>query len=588
MSNLTNTPQTQPPNPRRWRRAAIIMAALLLALLMAPNVIWLTYSHAWMTWIAGLLLPVALLTVLFALCGRRPWLACLLLAPFALLAPLECFYVATYQTPSTAEIIAALYTTNVQETIQYFSSMLPLAIATSLATLALALAAAWLCHRTTLRWEGRARQFIGAFAMAISIPLVALSVGSAIAKPRPPTIGSPDDAGNGMRFVGPGYPFGVIARVAHFASQWSAMRADSRALATFNFHAHREAPQPHQRQVYVLVIGESSARDHWQIFGYNRPTNPELSQLPNLIPIRRMVTSWPETIAAVPIMLTRKPITSNQPGWQEPSFLPATQEAGYETWWISNQYPIGRTDSPVAMYAYEAQHVIWINHTATPNNPGAYDGALLKPLRKALSSSDRDMFIVLHTMGSHDNYDQRYPKSFERFKPVWSDDHGNVVHARYMLNSYDNTIVYTDHILAQIIEVLRQSGAVTALWYESDHGEVLPLGSCRKAGHGIGTWHEYEIPALFWYSDAYDKAFPKRVAAIHANADKRTLSGDTFESLIDMAGVTFPGHNETRSLFSPDWRYRPRIVGQFWYTDFDHAVASGPCGILKPAPATSS
>jgi hypothetical protein len=97
----------------------------------------------------------------------------------------------------------------------------------------------------------------------------------------------------------------------------------------------------------------------------------------------------------------------------------------------------------------------------------------------------------------------------------------------------------------------------------------------------MGTWHEFEIPALFWYSDAYARDFPQRVAALRTNADKRTLSADTFESLIDMAGVTFPTHDETWSLFSPAWRYRARTVSQFWSTDFDHATL-GKCGIVMP------
>jgi glucan phosphoethanolaminetransferase (alkaline phosphatase superfamily) len=425
--------------------------------------------------------------------------------------------------------------------------------------------------------------------MIIAIPLVALSISSTIIKRQPPTLANstpPDPAR--WNLVRPGYPFGVIMRFHHYASEWAAMRADSRALANFNFHARRIGPQPHRRQVYVLVIGESSARDHWQLFGYRRPTNPELSKLTNLVPIRRMVTSWPETIAAVPVMLTRKPIISNQPGWKEPSFLPAMQEAGYETWWISNQYPIGVTDSPVAMYAYEAQHVVWLNRTSSVNESGAYDGDLVAAVRRALQSSGRDMFIVLHMMGSHNDYDDRYPPQFERFKPVFSDEHGHVIHEINVRNSYDNSILYTDHVLAKLIGVLKQSGAVAALWYESDHGEVLPSGTCRRMGHGIGTWHEFEIPALFWYSDTYGSEFPRRVSTLQANADKRTLSGDTFESLIDMAGVTFPTHDETRSLFSSEWHYRPRIVGQFWYTNFDSAVAEGGCGVLKPAHSGST
>lgn len=567
------------------RKLALAAIALLIALLMLPNMIWLAYSHSFTTLVAALVLPPALLIALFALLGRWLWLASLLLAPFALLAPLEAFYVAMYHTPSSAQVIAIALVTNAQEVRAYLGSLLPLAIAAPLLGLMLALLASWWIFLVRLQWRGRAHQRIGAAAMIVAIPLVALSISSTIITPPPPTVAdsTPPDPSR-LNLVRPGYPFGVIMRFHQYASEWSAMRADSRKLANFKFHARRIGPQPHQRQVYVLVIGESSARDHWQLFGYRRPTNPELSKLPHLIPIRRMVASWPETIAALPVMLTRKPIISNKPGWKEPSFLAAMKEAGYETWWISNQYPIGATDSPVAMYAYEAQHVIWLNHTSSVNESGAYDGDLVPALRNALQSSDRDMFVVLHMMGSHDDYDDRYPPGFRRFTPTFSDEHGHVIHEINIRNSYDNSILYTDHVLAQIIDVLKQGGLAAALWYESDHGEVLPSGTCEKVGHGIGTWHEFEIPVLFWYSDAYATHFPGRVSALRANADKRTLSGDTFESLIDMAGVTFPSHDRSRSLFSPEWQYRPRIVGQFWYTNFDNSVGEGGCGILKPAP----
>lgn len=577
-------PQTSP----LARRLAPVTVALLIALLMLPNLIWLAYSHVLTTWVDALVLPAALLIALFALLGRVPWLACLLLAPFAMLAPLEAFYIATYQAPSSAQIIATLYATNLEEIRGYLGHLLPYAIATPLLGLLIALLAAGWCRWARLEWRGRPRQWIGALGIVISTPLVALSISSAVTMKRSPTISMPHGSPPGFAFVEPGFPFGVVARLGRFANEWQAMRADARKLKDFNFHAHRTDPQPHRRQVYVLVIGESSARGHWQLFGYDRPTNPELSKLPNLVPIRRMVTSWPETIAAVPVMLTRKPITLNRPDWKEPSFLPAMQEAGYDTWWISNQYPIGRTNSPVAMYAYEAQHVVWVNHSASVDKPGAYDEDLISPLRKALHANNHDLFIVLHTMGSHQNYDKRYPPQFERFKPIYSDEHGNVVDGINIWNSYDNTIVYTDHVLAQIIHVLKQSGAVTALWYESDHGEVLPSPTCRRMGHGIGTWYEFEIPAFFWYSDSYARHFPERVTALRANADKRTLSGDTFESLIDMAGVTFPSHNETWSLFSRNWHYHTRTVGQFWYTNFDDATTLGGCGIVVPRPRNST
>jgi len=263
--------------------------------------------------------------------------------------------------------------------------------------------------------------------------------------------------------------------------------------------------------------------------------------------------------------------------WHEASVLRAMSEAGYETYWISNQQAIGEFDSPVSMYAYEADHVEWLNH-ASWTAPGSYDGDLVQPLKDALGASGKDLFIVLHMMGSHVKYDYRYPQAFERWTPTQLSPPGQGTHIERVRNSYDNSILYSDHVLAAIIDVLKHSGAVSALWFESDHGELIPTPTCDKEGHGVGTVPEYEIPALFWYSDAYQRDFPRRVAALQSNAGKRTISADTFESLIDMAGVAFPSHDETWSLLSPDWHYHTRWVAQTQHIDFDTARIDRECG----------
>jgi glucan phosphoethanolaminetransferase (alkaline phosphatase superfamily) len=234
------------------------------------------------------------------------------------------------------------------------------------------------------------------------------------------------------------------------------------------------------------------------------------------------------------------------------------------------------------MYAYEAQHVIWLNH-ASWTASGSYDEDLLQSLRNALHDSNNDLFIVLHMMGSHLSYDYRYPARFKHFSPTYSDQDDSILPGIRMLNSYDNTILYTDHVLAEAINTLRHSDATTALWFESDHGEMLVTPTCSFAGHGLGTNFEFHIPAFFWYSDAYAQQFPGRVTNLRTHAEERTLSANTFESLIDMAGVNFPGHDETWSLFSPQWHYRPRIVNSAWQSDFDHAVLGKKCPIVIPA-----
>ena len=136
------------------RRLALSAIAVLIMLLMLPNLVWLAWAHDFRAWIEALILPAALLFGLFVLLGRMPWLACLLLAPFALLAPLETFYVATYQSPSNAATLATLYSTNSSEARTYLGYLLSYAIGAPLLGLATALLASWQCRRVQLKWVG--------------------------------------------------------------------------------------------------------------------------------------------------------------------------------------------------------------------------------------------------------------------------------------------------------------------------------------------------------------------------------------------------------------------------------------------------
>lgn len=563
------------------RLPAWLAVLALCLLLMMPNLVWWWFGHGTMLWVQALLLPTALLAFLFALLGNAPWLACLLLLPFALLAPMETFYIAQYHHPTSAEIIATLVATNPRETREYLGhALVPLALCVAAGT-SVALWAAWACRKSRLRWRHDSRIWV--LSIVILAPIASFLVAFA---GQSGGLSTRLFTGKALLLdlrseIAPGYPFGAFQRFVEYREEWDRMRANAAALEAFRFHARLTTPL-HRRQIYVLVIGEASRRDHWQLFGYDRPDNPELMKTPNLVPIPDMLSAWPESITAIPMIVTRKPATApwRQP-WKEASILRAMQEAGYDTWWISNQLAIGEFDSPVSMYAYEAQHVVWLNH-ASWTAPGSYDDDLLQPLRDVLQGSDRNLFVVLHMMGSHEKYDYRYPPSYKHFQPTRSDAFSGISIVDRSRNSFDNTILYTDHVLAQIIGILRDSGAVSALWYESDHGETLPTPTCDKEGHGLGAKPEYEVAVLLWYSDAYATAFPQRVAGFKANADSRTMSADTFESLIDMAGVAFPGHDESRSLFSPQWRYRARIVNQNWTVDFDHAVFDKGCQIVLP------
>lgn len=555
---------------------------LLVLLLMMPNLIWYAYEPNLQTAIEALLIPGVLLLTLFAVLGNIPWLACLLLAPFVLLAPMEIYYVSIYHHPTSAEIIGTLVASNPRETREYFgAALVPMGLGL-LAALTLVLLTTWWSSQLHLHWRGRVREWVLILVTAIPLTSMAVVMMQATGGLQQRVQSATNLAATFNDSIEPGYPFGVLQRIDAYQREWAAMRSNASRLDTFHFHATR-ITQLHQRQVYVLVIGESSRRNHWQLFGYSRPTNPELSKVSNLVTIGNMVTSWPESLQAIPLVITRKPMTDGNPTFNEASILRAMQEADYETYWISNQLAIGKFDSPVSSYAYEAQHVEWLNH-ASWAAPGSYDGDLLRPLREALTGSTGDLFIVLHMMGSHAKYDFRYPASFKHFRPTQTDAAGSASSIVRQQNSYDNTILYSDHVLASAIDILRHSGAMTALWYESDHGEMLQTPTCSFSGHGLGTRYEFEVPAFFWYSNAYGQQFPERVATLVGHSRDRTLSANTFESLIDMAGVEFSSHDESWSLFSHYWQYRPRIVNSYWQSNFDKADFGKNCPLMLPQP----
>ena len=576
---------------QRWlptRRLALASIAVLVVLLMVPDVaLVLAMAHtkkpSWAA--ASLVAPALLLLAYFAVLGRRPGLACLLMAPFATLVPTAAFYILRYRSPITEGVLGTVAATNFAEAVDFLGPSLWTLVALSLAAGAFAVFAAWLCARAGLQLVTSRRVHSTLIAL-VAVPVIAFASLQVAADRRPPAArlaGGEDADARSFRIAQNSYPFGIPVTLGVWWKDRVRAEAATARTRNYRFHAFRTV-HPGRRQIYVLVIGESSRRNHWQLFGYGRPTNPELSRTSHLVTITNMVSPWPMSIGGVPAMLTRRPA---QAGLFEPfaeqSIVGLMREAGFDTWWLSNQSPTGDWNSPITVYAEEAQHLQWLALQR-------YDSNLAEGLDKIVRESHGDLFVVLHTIGSHGRYDSRYPPAFKYFAPTVQDNRALRTNYQRITNSYDNTIRYTDHVLAQIIGVLKRTGAITAMWYQSDHGETLPTATCSMTEHGHGFRYEFPVPTVFWYSDAYAQAFPAKVATLRDNAGKPATSADTFATLTDMSGVDFPGHDTSRSLFSPTWRYQPRIVHPVWqeenaWVDYDHADLGNGCELVRSEPA---
>jgi glucan phosphoethanolaminetransferase (alkaline phosphatase superfamily) len=182
-------------------------------------------------------------------------------------------------------------------------------------------------------------------------------------------------------------------------------------------------------------------------------------------------------------------------------------------------------------------------------------------------------FFVIHTLGSHFNPTSRYPRSFD----VFPDDDSALTEQQRLINAYDNTIVYTDRLLSDLIGMLRQRPGLNALLYVADHGENLRDDERGIYGHYQNNEYDLPIPMLFWCSEEYSERFPGKIAAARANAARPLNTRVVFHSLVDMAGIDIHDPETRRlSFFSPDLGAIPRMVmGEPKPFDFDRRRREG-------------
>jgi glucan phosphoethanolaminetransferase (alkaline phosphatase superfamily) len=376
------------------------------------------------------------------------------------------------------------------------------------------------------------------------------------------------------------WPFGIVARGVDFYKERVYLADLNRSSAAFRFHA-RPAEDGQGPQVVVMVIGESSRYDRWSLNGYARETNPLLAQQANLVPLADVITSVSATRLSVPVIISRKPaIQSLKDGFSEKSFISAFKEAGYKTFWLSNQISFGKFDTPVSVFAKEADVVDFLNLGGFTDNSN-YDEVLFAPLAHALADPAPRKLLVLHTLGSHWNYSHRYPKQFDKWqpslfgedKPVFTD-----IGIREKLNnSYDSSILYTDWFLDRVIETLKSTRQPASMLYVADHGQTLYDGTCKLVFHGHNTQYEFHVPAFAWYSDEYAEAHPDKVAQLRRHRKAKLATENMFHTLLDLGGVRYPDERLAWSFANPAFRQHKRYVDSYGWTDYDNAAIKGDC-----------
>ena len=292
----------------------------------------------------------------------------------------------------------------------------------------------------------------------------------------------------------------------------------------------------------VFIVGESLRSDHLQINGYHRSTTPNLASEKNVVSLPNIHTVPCFTHVSVPHIFTRADSLTPQRAFNEQSFVTIFKQAGFRTSWLANQ-------ESVETYVYfmnECDTLIYANSGKSMYVFDEWlDEALLPDYSNELRNADSKQLIILHTIGSHWWYNSHYTKEFEHYTPTITSRVISSNSKESMINSYDNTILYTDYFIKSVIESLRDRKAI--LFYLSDHGECL--GEDGYFTHGIDRPQLHNPAAFVWYSDSYAAEYADNINTLKNNRLKRYHSDYLFHSIIDAADISSPYMQAEHSIF---------------------------------------
>lgn len=287
----------------------------------------------------------------------------------------------------------------------------------------------------------------------------------------------------------------------------------------------RQISQGINRRIGIMVVGETARWDHFSLNGYARETNPKLKKL-DIINYTKTSSCGTSTAYSVPCMFSFLNADDYSPSKAatQTNVLDVLKKAGVDVFWIDNNSSCKGVCDRIGE----------INIRNTPNpdstfytNGELFDEELMIQVDKLLANntSSSDILIVLHTLGSHGpKYYKRYPDKFSLFKPACKKSTPQECSDKQIINTYDNTILYTDHVLSQLIEYLKskQDDKDSFLIYASDHGESL--GENGVYLHGLPNFLAPEaqthVPMLSWFSESFIKNEKLDIASMKALQNK--------------------------------------------------------------------
>jgi len=358
------------------------------------------------------------------------------------------------------------------------------------------------------------------------------------------------------------YPYTIADGLANVWYQNKFIKQTEKERNNFTFKSKQD-PLITDKQVHILIIGESSRYDHWGINGYSRNTSPLLSKRESLISFSNTAAGGFMTEWAVPLLLTGVGADNYNLNLYRKGVLGAFNEAGFTTYWVTNQ-----TDylGYIRIHSLEAQKGSYMLTDFRSTKNVHMDMELVDTLKKILTEPGDKKFIVMHALGSHYSYSSRYPYQYDVFKPSNKAISSKITDKAFkntLINSYDNTIVYTDAVIDSVIRMVNRLNNFSSVTYISDHGEDLFDDNRNLTSHHYGSppsKYDAHIPFFIWYSPKLKSTYPDKIANLLQHKDAKASSENLIYSITSMVGIHYPGQDSMKDLTSSYFKNNKQLI----------------------------
>jgi len=304
-------------------------------------------------------------------------------------------------------------------------------------------------------------------------------------------------------------------------------------------NVQRTAAASEKPLVLFIVVGETARAANFQLGGYARATNPELRGRPDVVYFDHATSCGTSTAISVPCMFSHLPRERFDVDQAEryTNLLDSLTTAGFAVEWRDNNAGCKGVCARVMHVAYPGES----DPVHCPNSY-CYDEVMLTDLAARLATVQQDTVVIFHAIGSHGPaYSERYPSQFEVFKPACRSNELQRCSAQEVVNAYDNSILYTDHVLAQQIDLLQANASRfdSLLVYASDHGESLGEQGIYLHGmpYSFAPRVQKEVPMLFWASRGYVERTGLSMSCVQAHSHDAVSHDNLYHTVLGAVAV---------------------------------------------------